>query len=355
MSSAETPESIPVDFRLESYDYELPPSLIAQRPADRRDRSKLLVVRPDEQPEHAIFAELGEYLRPGDVLVANDTRVLKARFHPKRRGGGRAQVLLLHPTDEAGVWEALVRPGQRVRVGDRLRLGDEAGIDVVGRTDLGTRFVRFDGIDAAAAMERYGHVPLPPYIKNEPPDAEERYQTVYARERGSAAAPTAGLHFTPELIDSLQARGVEWTTITLHVGAGTFAPVRADDIRNHRMHAERYVVGVEAARAIESARSRGGRVVAVGTTAVRALEDAALSSRSGAVTPGERWTRIFIHPPFEFRVADALITNFHLPHSSLLMLACAFAGRDRVLDAYADAIRLDYRFYSFGDATLLFR
>ena len=346
---------IPEEFRLQHYDYELPQALIAQHPSDRRDRSRLLVLANSWTPEHAIFREIGEYLRPGDLLVANDTRVLKARLFPTRRGGGKAQVLLLHPSDEPGVWEAMVRPGQRVRVGDTLRLEADSGIEIVGRTALGTRLVKFYGIGADDAMLRFGHVPLPPYIKQEPPDALERYQTVYARNPGSAAAPTAGLHFTPTLIEELRAAGVGWTTLTLHVGAGTFQPVKTDDIRRHRMHAEYYEISPALSSAISESRARGGRIVAVGTTSLRALEDAALRSPSGRVEPGGRWTEIFVYPPFEFRAVDVLLTNFHLPRSTLFMLVCAFAGRERVLDAYADAVQLNYRFYSFGDAMLAFR
>lgn len=346
---------VPPEFALEYFDYALPAALIAQRPTERRDRSRLLVLPRESEPEHAIFSEIANYLSAGDLLVANDTRVLKARFFPHRRGGGKAQVLLLHPAEEPGVWEAMARPGQRVRVGDRLSLDRDAGFEVVGRTPLGTRFVRFYGIDPTDAMQRFGNVPLPPYITQPPPDAQERYQTVYARETGSAAAPTAGLHFTPELIDRLRSAGIGWTTVTLHIGAGTFQPVKATDIREHRMHAEYYEIGSASAAAIQSARARGGRIVAVGTTALRALEDAARNSATGEVEAGRRWTRIFIYPPFEFRAVDALLTNFHLPRSSLLMLVCAFAGRDRVLDAYADAVQLNYRFYSFGDAMLALR
>jgi len=346
---------VPPEFRLERFDYDLPAALIAQQPSERRDRSRLLVLPSVGPAEHATFADLAEYLRPGDLLVANDSRVMKARLFAKRRGGGAAQVLLLHPAREAGVWEALVRPGQRIRVGDRLHLSRDASIEVVGRTPIGTRLLRFAGIGADEAMAAFGRVPLPPYIKGEPPQAEERYQTVYAVAAGSAAAPTAGLHFTPELIEGLKARQIGWVTLTLHVGAGTFQPVRANDIRNHAMHAERYEIGSEPAGAIRQTRASGGRIIAVGTTALRALEDAAQNSPDGSVEAGNRWTKIFIYPPFEFRVADGLITNFHLPRSSLFMLACAFAGTERISAAYADALRLDYRFYSFGDAMLAFR
>ena len=340
-------------FHTDRYDYQLPPSLIAQRPSARRDESRLLVV--GDQIAHRKFSDLAEFVRPGDLFVVNDTRVLRARFRPQRRGGGKAEVLLLHPVEEGddGVWEALVRPGQRVRVGDRLSLSPSHSIEIVDRTEFGTRLVRFDGLDAAAAMETYGLVPLPPYITSAPPDAGERYQTVYAARDGSVAAPTAGLHFTPELIAALIARGADWATLTLDVGAGTFRPVKTADIREHPMHAERYTISEQTAAAIARAKAAGGRVIAVGTTSVRSLEDAALRTADGRVAAGSRWTELFIYPGFEFRIVDAVITNFHLPRSTLLMLVCAFAGTERTLRAYADAVREGYRFYSFGDAMFI--
>jgi S-adenosylmethionine:tRNA ribosyltransferase-isomerase len=319
---------------------------------------------------HETFRDIVSHVRPGDLLVANDTRVLHARFHPKRRGGGAAQVLLLHPAraSEAGAgpdateiepggatsdtWEALVRPGQRVRVGDRLTLSADAGFEIVGRTELGTRIVRFYGIDPTTAMRTFGQIPLPPYIKTPPNDAAERYQTIYAVNEGSVAAPTAGLHFTPDIIEALRGRGAQWTTLTLDVGAGTFRPVKTEDIREHPMHAERYTISGQTADAIRRTRAVGGRVIAVGTTAVRGLEDAAQHG-GGFVEAGTRWTELFIYPGFRFQIVDALLTNFHLPRSTLLMLVCAFAGTDRVLAAYAEAVRERYRFYSFGDAMFI--
>jgi S-adenosylmethionine:tRNA ribosyltransferase-isomerase len=352
LSSAETTNEIPLRFRLESYDYQLPEALIAQRPVDRRDQSKLLVVPSGEPQQHAMFAELGEYLRQGDLLVANDTRVIRARFSPKRRGGGRAEVLLLHPAATSGEWLALVRPGKRVRKGDLLSLDERSGIEIVDWSAGGNRIVRFYGIDAYHAMARFGAIPLPPYIDRPPPDADARYQTVYARRDGSVAAPTAGLHFTPALIADLRAQGIEWTVITLDVGVGTFRPVKADDVREHAMHAERYEIGEDAARAVRDARASGRRVIAVGTTSLRALE-ASAAHNGGSVTAERRETDLFIYPPYRFVAVDALLTNFHLPRSSLLMLVAAFAGRDRILRAYCEAIRERYRFYSFGDAMLV--
>lgn len=343
----------PDEFRSDAFDYELPEALIAQRPADRRDASRLLVLPRRGPIGHKQFSDLTDLLDTGDLLVANDAKVLRARFHPKRREGGRAEVLLLHPAVQPECWEAMARPGKRVRKGDRLTLGFDCGIEIVDWAAGGNRIVRFFGISPDKAMERFGETPLPPYIHAPPADADERYQTVYAVKEGSVAAPTAGLHFTDEAIDALRKRGIGWTTLTLHVGAGTFRPVKADDVREHHMHSERYEIPITAARAIEETRAAGKRVIAVGTTVLRALEASARDD--GSIAPGERETSIFIHPPYIFRTADALLTNFHLPRSTLLMLVSAFAGRERVLSAYADAIAHRYRFYSFGDAMFIER
>jgi S-adenosylmethionine:tRNA ribosyltransferase-isomerase len=338
-----------------TYAYDLAPELIAQAPAHRRDESRLLALLEDGRREHLTFSQLGQLLRPGDLLVANDTRVVRARFHPKRRGGGAAQVLLLHPGHEPGTWVAMARPGKRVRAGDKLTLGPSEGIEILDRAPGGNRIVRFYGIDAAAAMGRYGLVPLPPYIRTPPPDAADRYQTVYAAHEGSVAAPTAGLHFTSELIDSLRRSGIAWATITLDVGSGTFRPVAAPDVREHVMHEERYDISQETIEAIRRTKAANGRIIAIGTTTLRALEDAARSSPDGALHAGSRWTSLFVHPPDEITSADALITNFHLPRSTLLMLVCAFAGTRRMLETYEEAAKMGYRFYSFGDAMYLER
>lgn len=343
----------PAEFRTDAFDYELPEALIAQRPADRRDASRLLVLPRRGPIEHKRFSDLPNLLSAGDLLVANDAKVLRARFRPKRREGGRAEVLLLHPATRAECWEAMARPGKRVRKGDRLALDSECGIEIVDWAEGGNRVVRFYGLSADEAMERFGETPLPPYIHAPPADADERYQTVYAAKEGSVAAPTAGLHFTDRAIAELRERGIGWTTLTLHVGAGTFRPVKADDVREHHMHVERYEIPVAAARAIEETRAAGKRVIAVGTTVLRALEASARDD--GSIEPGARGTSIFIHPPYAFRTADVLLTNFHLPRSTLLMLVSAFAGRERVLFAYADAIAKGYRFYSFGDAMFIER
>ncbi|HXW75974.1 MAG TPA: tRNA preQ1(34) S-adenosylmethionine ribosyltransferase-isomerase QueA [Candidatus Eremiobacteraceae bacterium] len=347
------PGDVPVDQRTASYDYALPSELIAQNPAERRDASRLLVLDARGDIRHARFSELASCLRRGDLLVANDTKVIPARFLPQRREGGKSEVLLLHPASEPGTWLAMVRPGKRVRKGDRLALDPRCGIEIVDWAG-GERIVRFYGISADDAMARFGRVPLPPYITQAPVDAAERYQTVYATRLGSVAAPTAGLHFTTELIADLERGGVEWTTVTLDVGAGTFRPVSATVVPDHRLHAERFEIGDAAALAIRRARARGSRVVAVGTTALRTLE-ASASQHDGVVAPGSAWTELFIYPPYRFVAVDALITNFHLPRSSLLMLVAAFAGRERVLAAYEQAKALRYRFYSFGDAMFVER
>ncbi len=302
---------------------------------------------------HLSFSNLPSLLREDDLLVANDARVLPARFYPKRRGGGAAQVLLLHPADTPDTWLAMARPGKRIRPKDRLHFDDVCGIEILDWAPGGNRLVRFYGIDAQDAMDRFGVVPLPPYIRSVPENARERYQTVYATQPGSVAAPTAGLHFTESLLIQLRELGVGWTTITLDVGAGTFRPVKAADIRQHVMHAERYAIDAGTARAIAQAKARGSRVIAVGTTTLRALEDALRLSPDGRIEAGERWTSLFVHPPASIAAVDALITNFHLPRSTLLMLVCAFAGTNHVLDAYRDAVRKEYRFYSFGDAMFL--
>jgi S-adenosylmethionine:tRNA ribosyltransferase-isomerase len=340
------------ECRTDAYDYSLPKDLISQRPSAQRDASRLLVVPRSGEFQHQKFSGIGQYLRAGDLLVANDARVLRARFHLKRAGGGAAEVLLLHPASEGDAWEALVRPGRRIRPGDMLTLAPGATIAIGERTPAGGRIVRFIGFNADEAMDRFGILPLPPYIVLPPPDADERYQTVYARHAASVAAPTAGLHFTEALLQKLGAGGVHWTTLTLDVGAGTFAPVTAGDVREHVMHRERYEIPASTALEINTARAEGRRVIAVGTTSLRAMEAAA---DDGQVVPGVRTTDLFIYPPYRFQIVDALITNFHLPRSTLLMLVCAFGGRERMLDAYRAAVADRYRFYSFGDAMFIER
>jgi len=337
-------------MRLADFDYTLPPDLIAQRPVSPRDASRLLVLdRATGRITHRIFKEIGDYLRPGDVLALNDTRVLPARLRGRRRGSsGAVEVLLLRPATD-GAWEALVRPGRRLRPGVVVEVGPEAAALEIGeRLAGGRRMVRLPtGETMMGLMQRTGEAPLPPYIRR-PVENPDDYQTVYARIDGAVAAPTAGLHFTPELLERLRAQGVEIVTLTLHVGPGTFQPVLTDDITAHRMEGEHYRIAPEAAETINA---RRGRLVAVGTTTVRALETAALPD--DRVSAGSGWTELFILAGFQFRVTEALVTNFHLPRTTLLMLVSAFAGRETILSAYAEAIHERYRFYSFGDAMLI--
>jgi S-adenosylmethionine:tRNA ribosyltransferase-isomerase len=324
--------------------------LIAQTPAEPRDAARLLVLdRTAAHLRHRRFSEVGEFLHPGDLLVLNETRVLRARLRGTlAESGGAVDILLLRRLDGER-WEALARPGRRLRPGRRIRFGAdlEAVVDAAG--DEGVRILRFP---AGTDPEALGETPLPPYI-HAGLDDPERYQTVYSRVPGSAAAPTAGLHFTPELLTRLRASGVDTTTITLHIGPGTFRPVTVDDPREHPMHAEYYEIDAGACAAITAARARGGRIVAVGTTCVRVLEQVGLAAGDGPPAPGAGWTRLLILPGHRFRLVDALITNFHLPRSTLLMLVSALAGRERILAAYREAVAHRYRFFSFGDAMLI--
>lgn len=334
------------------FDYELPPELIAQEPLPQRDASRLLVIYRDREDfEHRIFREIVGYLAPGDLLVVNETKVLPVRLRGVKETGGRVEVLLLRAAG-LDLWEALVRPGRRVPPGTRLVFGGgRLTGEVVARTETGGRLIRFSYAGSfEEVLRQVGEVPLPPYIKQKL-SAPERYQTVYAREVGSAAAPTAGFHFTPELLATLRARGVGVAPVVLHIGLDTFRPVREENIAAHRMHREEYFVPEATAAAVNQAKAERRRVVAVGTTVVRCLETVA--DERGRVRPGAGMTDLFIYPGYRFKVVDALITNFHLPRSTLLMLVAAFAGREKVLRAYREAIRLGYRFYSFGDAMLI--
>ena len=348
-----TPATARHVWRTSDFDYELPASAIAQRPV-ARGRSRLLVVDSRQDRErHRFIGDLPEVLRPGDLLVVNDTRVLPARVFARRLpGGGKVELLLVEKL-EPRTWEALVRPARRARPGVELELEGGLGAEVIGDGDGGRRRLRFAS-EIEPHLERFGHVPLPPYIRRGDEAADrDRYQTVFARHDGSIAAPTAGLHFTPELLALLEARGVDRAAVTLHVGYGTFKPIAAEKVEDHLMDAERYQVSGAAAEAIRRTREQEGRVVAVGTTVVRTLESAA--REDGTVRPGGGSTELFITPGFRFRVVDALLTNFHLPRSTLLMLVSAFAGRERVLAAYEEAVGRGYRFYSYGDAMLLER
>ncbi len=360
------------------FDYALPEELIAQEPLEDRAGSRLLHLdRRSGTLEDRNFPELPELLRAGDLVVFNNTKVFPARLFGHRGGAraqavgphnpsakefltGRVEVLLTRQLDSEGLeWEALVHPGRKIGVGERLLLGENAELEaeVVGRGSWGERRLRFASVeDFFAVVEKIGHVPLPPYIDRPDRTADrDRYQTVYARERGSVAAPTAGLHFTPEILARLRERGIETAEITLHVGLGTFQPVHLERVEEHKLHAERFAISAETAEQIARARARaaGRRVVAVGTTTVRTLEFSAARNPEGRVEAGSGETDLFIYPGFPFRVVDALLTNFHLPRSTLLMLVCAFAGRENVLHAYAHAVEQRYRFYSYGDCMLL--
>lgn len=356
-------------MRLEDFDYELPAERIAQRPLEERDGSRLLAVSKGSGSwRHRLFSEIVRELRPGDLLVLNDTRVFAARLFGRKRGtGGKAELLLVHPVDGRGSAEALSRPadGQHwiclgqaakgLKEGAIVELDGGLSAEVVERVGEGELRVRFSGseeLELASFLSRHGNIPLPPYIARpaEPSDAG-RYQTVYSRELGSVAAPTAGLHFTERLLSELEAREVEVARLTLHVGPGTFLPVR-ESPDNHVMHPERFFIPAETAMRVNAARAAGRRRVAVGTTVVRALE-AATDPAEGFVRPGRGETALFIRPGYEFRQVDALVTNFHLPRSTLLLLVAAFLGREATLRAYREAISQGYRFYSYGDAMLI--
>ncbi len=336
------------------FDYELPAASIAQETAPRGE-SRLLVLDREGPLEgsnrHARVRDLPRLLRPGDLLVLNDTRVIPARLFGRRVGGtGKMELMLIERFSEQE-WDALVKPGRRARPGTVIELDAGLAAEVVDKREDGRHRLRFSE-PIEPHLDRLGHVPLPPYIhRPDTPEDRERYQTVYARSPGAVAAPTAGLHFTTQLLEEIAAAGIEIARVTLHVGIGTFKPVAVERIEEHRMERERYEIGAEAAAAIRRAQERGGRVVAVGTTVVRTLESAALAG-NGTVRPGAGSTELFITPGFRFQVVDALLTNFHLPRSTLLMLVSAFAGRERVLAAYEEAIREGYRFYSYGDAML---
>ena len=355
-------------MRVDLFDFDLPDERIALRPARPRDAARLLVVKPGAAPEDHIVRELPDLLRPGDALVFNDTRVIPAQLFGERvREGVSARIgVTLHMREAGDRWRAFLRPAKKIAAGDRILFGETTdraclvsglAATVAEKGDAGEVVLAFDlsGPDLDGAIASLGHIPLPPYIASKrPEDAEDRadYQTIYAREEGAVAAPTAGLHFTPELFERLDARGVERHFVTLHVGAGTFLPVKADDTTDHRMHAERGEVSAATADALNAVRARGGRVVAVGTTSLRLLESAAGEDR--VIRPFSGPTSIFITPGYRFRAIDLLMTNFHLPRSTLFMLVSAFSGLETMRDAYRHAIENGYRFYSYGDASLLF-
>ena len=348
-------------MRLSDFDFELPDASIALRPAAPRDSARLLVVRPGEPLEDRIVSDLPSFLRPGDALVFNDTRVIPARLDGTRERDDQVVVVeaTLHRRLSPHTWTAFMRPGKRLKIGDRVRFGPgalEAAITAKGEGGEVTLAFDLSGPDLDVAIATHGHVPLPPYIASKrAEDAQDRadYQTVYAREDGSVAAPTAGLHFTPDLLAALKARGVSQHFVTLHVGAGTFLPVKVDNVADHHMHAEYGEVSAATADALNAVRAAGGRIVCVGTTSLRLLESA--TAEDGVVRPFHAETAIFITPGYRFRAADVLMTNFHLPKSTLFMLVSAFAGMQTMRAAYAQAIETGYRFYSYGDSSLLFR
>ena len=334
------------------FDFYLPEELIAQTPLEKRDSSRLMVLdKATGALEHRHFYELPEFLNEGDCLVLNNSRVLPARLIGARETGGAVELVLLRDLGE-GRWECLSRPGRKTKPGTKLVFGGgELTAEVENVAEGGNRIVRFDydGI-FLEVLERLGKMPLPPYIKEELNDPE-RYQTVYSRELGSAAAPTAGLHFTQELLDKIAAKGVRVCYVTLHVGLGTFRPVKEDEIEQHEMHSEFCIVPEDTAQAITETKRRGGRVIAVGTTSCRTLES--FAKDDGTIEPSSGWTDIFIYPGYKFKCIDALVTNFHLPESTLIMLVSALAGRESVLNAYKTAVEERYRFFSFGDAMFI--
>ncbi len=338
-------------MNLSEFDYHLPPHAIAQQPIEDRASSRMLVLhRASETWEGRLFRDLPEYLGPGDCLVLNDSKVFPSRlFGAREHQSGRIEVFLLRPvSDDNKTWVALVRPGRKMRVGERVHISENLDAEVLARSEYGERTLRFHTSgDFYEAVERAGHVPLPPYIKR--PDTHldrERYQTVFARHTGSVAAPTAGLHFTPEILDACRRAGADIACVTLHVGLGTFQPIHNEVVEEHRLHAEHFAIESQDASRIRAARRR----IAVGTTSVRTLENAA---QSGPIEAARGETSIFIYPGYRFRVVDAMLTNFHLPKSSLLLLVCAFAGKKFTLAAYRHALNANYRFYSYGDCMLI--
>ena len=349
-------ERIKTELSTSDFYYDLPEELIAQTPALKRDTSRLMVLdRETKTVSHKRFYDVIEELRPEDILVVNSSKVIPARLLGVTEKTGSSMELLLLKMNEDGTWETLVRPGKRAKVGARFSFGGCLTAEVVGMAEEGNRLVRFTYDEAKygtvyAVLDAGGNMPLPPYIKAKLED-KSRYQTVYAKPEGSAAAPTAGLHFTPELLERIKEKGVGYAEVTLHVGLGTFRPVKETKIENHHMHAEHFVITKEVADEINRRRAKGGRVIAVGTTSCRVLES--VTDETGVVHPLEGDTKIFIYPGYRFKAVDALITNFHLPESTLLMLVSALAGKDFVMGAYEKAVEEGYRFFSFGDAMLI--
>lgn len=337
---------------LSSFDFDLPEALIAQEPSPQRDCSRLMILkRGSDSVAHRVFSDIAEYLSPGDLLVVNDTKVFPCRLLAKKPGGGKAEIFLLSERGR-NLWDALVKGG--VSAGKRLSIAAGMEAEIIGEGADSTRTIRFHGTDdIRTLLPEIGKTPLPPYIKRDPSSEDrERYQTVYAAREGAVAAPTAGLHFTGDLLQRLKTKGIELATVTLHVGPGTFRPVKVEKIIEHRMLPEHYLIGAASAASINRAKSEGRRVIAVGTTSVRTLETA--SSAAGMVNAGAGSSGLFIYPGYRFKVTDGLVTNFHLPKSTLFMLVSAFAGREETLSAYRAAIAEKYRFYSYGDAMFIY-
>lgn len=333
--------------------YDLPQELIAQTPVEPRDSSRLMVINREESSvEHKSFYDIIDYLQEGDCIIANNSRVLPARIYGQRSTGARVEFLLLTQV-RTNVWECLAKPGKKAREGAEFTFGDIMSCKVLEVLENGNRIVEFDCGDENfySALDKVGQMPLPPYI-TEKLENQERYQTVYSKELGSAAAPTAGLHFTPELMKRIEKKGVKIGYVTLHVGLGTFRPVKVDDVTNHKMHSEHYEVSAETAELIKTTKANGGRVIAVGTTSCRTLESVA-TENNGEVIACEGFTEIFIYPGYKFKVLDGLVTNFHLPESTLIMLVSAFADYNTIMNAYDIAVKEKYRFFSFGDAMLI--
>jgi S-adenosylmethionine:tRNA ribosyltransferase-isomerase len=342
-------------MKLSDFKFDIPENLIAQYPVDNRDESRLMVLdRKAEKYEHHVFKDLINFLNPGDAIIVNETKVFPARiFGVKEKTDAQVELLLLRQLEQ-NMWEALVKPARKVRVGNRIQITDDFGCDVIDNTTSGGRVVRFDynGRDFFELINKVGVSPLPPYIKREAEEIDrEKYQTVYAKKIGAVAAPTAGLHFTNELIQEIEEKNIKFIPIVLHVGLGTFRPVQVEDLSRHQMDSEYYEISQESAEAINQVKLGGGKIIAVGTTSVRALETSA--NADNLVKPNSGWTDKFIYPPYKFKIIDAMITNFHLSGSTLFLLTCAFAGKEFVMDAYAAAIDENYRFYSYGDAMLI--
>ena len=357
-------------MRTADFDYDLPSELIAQHPAEQRDASRLMVVkRLAKRLDHRHFTNLADCLEPGDLLVVNNSRVIPARFRGQKEGDGARIEILLTEQHSPGQWWCMLRPGKRIHNGTRIQLHDLEGrptdywVTAIGKNESCKYLLQLPGTPGVfQLLSEIGETPLPPYIERKPAETiadRDRYQTVYAKQEGSIAAPTAGLHFTEPFLDELKAKGIGKTEITLHVGPGTFQPVECDTIEEHPMHEEWFEISAKAAKVIHKTKQHGGRIVAVGTTSMRVLESAA--DKNGTIAPQQNRTDIFIYPPYEFRIVDALLTNFHLPKSTLLMLVSAFAepngvaGRELVMQAYSEAIENHYRFFSYGDAMFLHR